>query len=200
MHHDHAELRSLRMLPGVPVVTAPENARWLERRGVRAVGLGPDEWFEVSAGVSVRLTPAVHGDRPMPHRPGAANGHLVKVVEEDRTTVVWALGDTEVYDGIGRTPSLAGAPVDVALVPVSGWGPRLSGGHMGPREAAQVCADASVRAAVPVHWGTLHVPGGRHLPPGWMDVAGLAFGVAVAEHAAGCRPVVLPVGGSWDVP
>ncbi|ROS77169.1 MBL fold metallo-hydrolase [Cellulomonas sp. PhB143] len=199
-HHDHAEPASLRMLGPVPVLTAPETARWLRGRGIEGRGLGDDEWFEVAPGVDVRLVPAVHGDRPMPHRPNAANGHLVRVRWGGRTCVVWALGDTEAYAAMRETAGLAGAPVDVALVPVGGWGPRLSGGHLGPREAAQVCSEAGARAAVPVHWGTLHAPGGRWLPPGWMDAAGLAFGVETAARAPGCRPVVLPVGGSWTVP
>ena len=32
LHHDHAELSSLRMLGQVPVVTAPSSARWLVER------------------------------------------------------------------------------------------------------------------------------------------------------------------------
>ncbi|GII99426.1 L-ascorbate metabolism protein UlaG (beta-lactamase superfamily) [Sediminihabitans luteus] len=205
LHLDHAEVASLRMLPDAPVLAAPENVPWLERHGLRGVALAPDEWTSVGdatgAGrVEVRSVPAVHGDRPMPHRPNGTIGHLVRWSRGDDRAVVWALGDTEAYPAMADVAALAGAPVDLALVPVSGWGPRLSGGHLGPAQAAQVCADAGVRAAVPVHWGTLHVPGGRWLPRGWMDVPGLAFGVALADRAPGCRPVVLAPGQAWEVP
>lgn len=212
LHHDHAELGSLRLLGGVPVLTAPANARWLRAKGLRGVGLelppapparppGHDAahlagWHDV-AGVQVRLTPAVHGDRPMPHRPNAASGHLVR----GRGATVWAVGDTEHYPGVGRVRELAGGRVDVALVPVSGWGPRLSGGHLGPRGAAEVCAEVRPRVAVPVHWGTLHVPGGQHLPRGWMDHAGQAFAAACRRAAPDVRVVVLRPGGTWrDTP
>ncbi|MFI2294259.1 MBL fold metallo-hydrolase [Isoptericola sp. NPDC019571] len=227
LHHDHAELGSLRLLGDVPVLTAPANARWLRGKGLRGVGLdlppaaghppGHDvahhgshralqhapqhapqhgDWHDV-AGVQVRLTAAVHGDRPMPHRPNAASGHLVR----GRGTTVWAVGDTEHHPGVGRVRELAGGRVDVALVPVSGWGPRLSGGHLGPRGAAEVCAEVRPRVAVPVHWGTLHVPGGQHLPRGWMDHAGEAFAAACRRAAPDVRVVVLRPGGTWrDTP
>ena len=84
-------------------------------------------------------------------------------------------------------PALAGGPIDLALVPVGGWGPRLSGGHMDPVQAARACAGVGARAAVPVHWGTLHAPVSRRLPPGWMDRAGPAFAHAAARSAPEVR-------------
>nr|WP_255372105.1 MBL fold metallo-hydrolase [Cellulosimicrobium sp. CUA-896] len=214
LHHDHAELGSLRLLPQVPVLTAPANARWLRTKGLRGVGLG-DAWYPVGGDAAVdggadgtgapvaevRLVHAVHGHRPMPHRPNAANGHLVRVGAaggSDVGTRVWVVGDTEHYPGMVHLPRLADGPVDVALVPVGGWGPRLSAGHLGPMQAARVCAEVGVRVAVPVHWGTLHAPGGRHVPRGWMDHAGAAFEAAAQRHAPGTRVVVLRPGESWS--
>ncbi|WP_265523291.1 MBL fold metallo-hydrolase [Oerskovia flava] len=197
LHHDHAQLRSLRLLPGVPVLTAPENAAWLRTKDVRGVGLDDGEWYDVAPGARARLVRAVHGHRPMPRRPNAANGHLLQVSSATGTRTVWAAGDTEAFAGLAELPALAGAPIDLALVPVHGWGPRLSRGHLGPLDAARVCATAGVRVAVPVHWGTLHVPGGRHLPRGWMDYAGEAFRRAARREAPGTRVVVLHQGESW---
>ncbi|MGN7703056.1 MBL fold metallo-hydrolase [Cellulosimicrobium sp. 22601] len=199
LHHDHAELRSLRLLGDAPVLTAPANARWLRARGLRGVGLD-DAWHAVgpaAAGVEVRLVTAVHGHRPMPHRPNAANGHLVRS-DGPRGVRVWVVGDTEHYPDMVHLPALAGGPVDVALVPVGGWGPRLSGGHLGPAQAARVCAEVGVGVAIPVHWGTLHAPGGRHLPRGWMDHAGAAFEAAAQREAPGTRVVVLRPGEAWS--
>ena len=192
LHHDHAELGSLRMLPGVPVLTAPANARWLRARGVEAaVGLPERVWWTVpGTGVRVRLAPAVHGHRPMPHRPNAAHGFLV----DAPALHVWFAGDTAPYAAMADLPALLGGRVDLALVPVGGWGPRLSGGHLDPVQAARACAVVGARAAVPVHWGTLHAPASRRLPPGWMDRAGPAFAAAVQRWAPGCRPLVLAPG------
>ena len=198
LHHDHAEVGSLKMLAGVPVLTAPENAVWVAKKGLAGRGLGEGEWVPVGAAgdVAVRLVPAVHHSRPMPHRPNAANGHLVR----GPSGVVWLAGDTDLYPGMEGHPELAGSPVDVAVVPVGGWGPRLSPGHMGPKQAATACRLVAARAAVPVHWQTLHVPVAGRFPRGWMDLAGPRFVEALTHEAPSCRPLVLDIGSSATLP
>ncbi|WP_309134511.1 MBL fold metallo-hydrolase [Cellulomonas sp.] len=191
LHHDHAETVSLRMLAGAPVLAAPSSARWLAHQGLDAVALAPGAWWQAPAGdVRVRTVPADHRHRPMPHRPNAATGFVVR----GGGVTVWFAGDTGPTPAFATVPELAGAPVDVALVPVGGWGPRLSGGHLGPDGAAQACAAVGARVAVPVHWGTLHAPAARRLPPGWMERAGPAFAAAARRRAPGCRVHVLQPG------
>lgn len=198
LHHDHAELGSLHLLDDVPVISALANARWLRGHGVdAATGLDEHTWWTVpGSDVEVRLTPAVHADRPMPHRPNTAHGFLVR----SPRVRLWFAGDTAPFPAMGDLPRLAGGPIDVALVPVGGWGPRLSGGHMDPVQAARACAVVGARSAVPVHWGTLHAPVSRQLPPGWMDRAGPAFAVAAARYAPGCTVHVLAPGEQLSVP
>lgn len=181
LHHDHAELGSLRLLEDVPVVTAPTNARWLRGRGIgSALGLVDTQWWPVpGSDVRVRLVRAVHVHRPMPHRPNATHGFVV-ATDSFR---IWFAGDTAPFAAMAAIPMIAGGPVDLALVPVGGWGPRLSGGHMDAVQAARACATVGARVAVPVHWGTLHAPVSRRLPPGWMDRAGPAFAHAAARVA-----------------
>jgi L-ascorbate metabolism protein UlaG (beta-lactamase superfamily) len=187
LHHDHADTRSLRMLGGrQQIITAWRNALWLQRRDL--LGVAPDDggWVDVGATVSVGLTPAVHHSRPMPHRPNQANGHLVR----SRSGVIWVAGDTALFPEMRSIPDQAAAKIDLALVPISGWGPRLSAGHLGPAEAAEACALVDARYAMPVHWGTLHVPGGRNRPTGWMDRPGGQFVAELARRAPGCRPLL----------
>jgi len=130
LHHDHAEVPSLKRFPGVPVLTAPDNSVWVKKKGLDGRGLADDEWFPLGPDgrVEVRLVPAIHHSRPMPHRPNAANGHLVR----GPSGVAWLAGDTDLYPDMATLPDLAGGVIDVALVPVGGWGPRLSPGHLGP--------------------------------------------------------------------
>ena len=45
-------------------------------------------------------------------------------------------------------------PLDLALLPVWGWGPNLGPGHMNPERAAEAAALLAPRLAVPIHWGT----------------------------------------------
>src|SRR5690349_11535150 len=93
LHHDHAEVRSLRLLGDVPILTGRRNAGWLHRRGLRGVGLD-DGWFDVDADVAVRLVHAIHHARPMPHRPNDVHGHLVL----SPSYTIWVAGDTSLYD------------------------------------------------------------------------------------------------------
>jgi L-ascorbate metabolism protein UlaG (beta-lactamase superfamily) len=197
LHHDHAELGSLRMVPGTPILTAPENARWLRRRGLTsAVALSEQAWRPLGNGVEVRRVPAVHAHRPMPHRPNEAIGHLVR----GPSGTVWVAGDTDLYPGMAELSRLAGGSVDLALVPVWGWGPRLSPGHLDPADAATAVTRAGARWAVPVHWGTLHPPLVHRMGRGWLDRPGERFAEAVAALGGPATAVVLRPGERWSVP
>ena len=189
LHHDHVELASLRMLPDLPNLASTRNAAWLRRRQLQ----GEPRRRVVRRrhrGVQVRLVRADHHSRPMPHRPNDANGHLVRTP----TTRIWVAGDTSLYPEMAQLPELAGGPIDLAVVPVGGWGPRLSGGHLDSDAAAEVCALVGASAAVPYHWGTLYAPGMQNRPPGWMDRPLTAFPAAMARHAPECRALVLAPG------
>jgi L-ascorbate metabolism protein UlaG (beta-lactamase superfamily) len=179
------------MLPDVPVLALPAAARWLRRKGFRAaVSLDVGQRWSVRD-VEVVAVGAEHRHRPMPHRPSDACGHVVSAAGRS----VWLAGDTELFGGLDDVPAAArGGRVDVAVVPVGGWGPRLSRGHLDADAAAQACARVGASVAVPVHWGTLHAPGGRHVPRGWLHRPGPAFAAALADRAPGCRAVVLHPG------
>lgn len=195
LHHDHAELSSLRLLGDLPILTSEVNAAWLRRRGLRGVGVG-DDWVEVvDHGPSIRLVKAVHHSRPMPHRPNGANGHLLRTA----TSCVWVAGDTDLYPEIAELPRWAGREVELAVVPIAGWGPRLSAGHMGPREAALACAESGARWALPVHWGTLHPPV-MHRFGDWIDRPLGEFDAALEREAPGCERVRLSPGQAWTAP
>ena len=197
LHSDHAQVSSLKRLDGIPILTAPDNATWLTRKGISSgVGMG-DDWLDATGrGPQIRLVRADHGHRPMPHRPNATNGHLVRFP----TATVYVAGDTDLYDEMADLPELAGGRIDGAVVPIWGWGSRLSGGHMGPEEAAKACAVVGARWALAVHWGTLHVPWLSQLPKDWMDAPGDHFAEALAEHAPGCVRVELMPGERTALP
>lgn len=197
LHTDHAEPASLRLLGDAPVVSDEAIARWVRHRLHRpAVALGPGEWWTATDEVSVRLVPAVHPDRPMPHRPNTATGHVVR----GRSGVVWFAGDTQAYDGLATLSGLAGAPVDVALVPIAGWGPRLGPGHLDARGAAAVCATVGARYAMPIHYGTLHPPGFSLGSLRWVRRPLAEFHAALARLAPGTTLLPAHPGAPVDVP
>lgn len=195
LHHDHADLPSLRLLEGVPVLGSEPVARWLRGKELSGRGLG-DDWAPVTdtSPVEVRLVEADHHSRPMPHRPDDAHGFLLR----GPSGVVWFAGDTAAYAGMEHLTQLAGRPIDVALLPIHGWGPRLSAGHLDVAGAADVCRRLGIRHVVPVHHGTLH-PLGFHLASlDWMHAPGRGFADAVATTSPLTTVVELaPMGPGW---
>jgi L-ascorbate metabolism protein UlaG (beta-lactamase superfamily) len=163
LHGDHLHLPSLRRLgPGVRIVVPRGAGAWLRGRGFPRVD-------ELSAGETLtdgdlRIT-AVHAEHSghrwgprLTHGPATSSlGHLL----EGAGCTVYVSGDTALYDGMEL---LADRAVDVALLPVWGWGPNLGPGHLDPVQAAEAVARIRPRVAVPVHWGTLAVAGLATLP------------------------------------
>ncbi|MFD0580474.1 MBL fold metallo-hydrolase [Dactylosporangium darangshiense] len=70
------------------------------------------------------------------------------MVTGDRSA--WFGGDTGLFDEMKEI-----GPVDLALVPVWGWGWTLGPGHLDPAGAAEAMRLAGPAQAVPIHWGTL---------------------------------------------
>jgi L-ascorbate metabolism protein UlaG (beta-lactamase superfamily) len=160
LHADHADLPSLRRVArSTPVLAPPGAGSWLTRRGLTDVReLGPGS--EVAVGpVNVSATAAVHEDRRRPFGPRADPvGYLVR---GPRST--YFAGDTDLFDAMEE---LRGS-VDVALLPVWGWGPRLGPGHLDPERAARAAALIAPDVVIPIHWGSLAPlwPGGRMADP-----------------------------------
>lgn len=156
LHGDHLHLPSLRMLGGRPRVVVPRGAgEWLRGKGIgNVVELGIGEEL-VDGDLRVTVLPAAHsGHRWGPrftHGPQApAVGHLL----ESSDTRVYVAGDTDLHPVMDSLGDL-----DVALLPVWGWGPTLGPGHLDPERAARAVERMRPRLAVPVHWGTLALPG-----------------------------------------
>jgi L-ascorbate metabolism protein UlaG (beta-lactamase superfamily) len=181
LHHDHADLPSLRRLGQVPVVTDPANLPWLDKHGLGVGDASSETWHTVAPGVEVLLVRADHEARPMPHRPNGTTGMLVR----GGGVVVWFAGDTSLHPDMELLPQLADGPIDLALLPVGGWGPRLSPGHMGPGEAAEAAVRSGARHVVPIHYGTLHPTGWPTSRLAWTTDPGHRFAEPCGRH--GCR-------------
>jgi L-ascorbate metabolism protein UlaG (beta-lactamase superfamily) len=168
LHHDHLDFASLRRIGrDTPLIVPTGAGPWIEGRGfVEVTELKVSEAAAVGA-LTVTAVEARHDAR----RPGGPHvepvGYLVRrppttkdELQADkrdesghtpRAREVYFAGDTALYPGMASlAPSL-----DVALVPVAGWGPKLGPGHMGPHDAAKAVALMRPKVAIPVHWGTL---------------------------------------------
>ena len=147
VHLDHLDVRSLRLLHRATQVIAPRGAgSTLKRIGFTRVDeLVAGEQVTVG-GVPVTAVPALHEGRRRPlARPAETLGYVIAGANR-----VYFAGDTDLFDGMR---ALAGK-VDVALLPVWGWGPSIGPGHMDPLRAARAAVLVRPRIAVPIHWGT----------------------------------------------
>jgi L-ascorbate metabolism protein UlaG (beta-lactamase superfamily) len=91
------------------------------------------------------------------------------------------------------------ADIDVALMPVWGWGPRIGPGHLDPDEAARAVALMDPTVAVPIHWGTYLPIGLRRRYGRVLSAPGPAFVGCVAHHAPSTRVRVLAPGQSLSL-
>ncbi|WP_410535765.1 MBL fold metallo-hydrolase [Streptomyces sp. KL2] len=152
LHADHLHLPSLaRLAPGTRVVV-PRGAL-ASVAGLRRLA-GRLRIEEVDVGervrakdVAVRAVPAEHDGRRLPYGPRLAPALGYVVEGESRT---YFAGDTGLFDSMAEEVG----PVDAALLPVGGWGPKLGDGHMNARRAAEALARLGAPLAVPVHYGT----------------------------------------------
>jgi L-ascorbate metabolism protein UlaG (beta-lactamase superfamily) len=185
LHYDHLDLRSLvRLGRGLPVVVPRGGARALRGFG-RPVEVEPGDAVEVGS-LRVEAVEAKHGGGAGPLRPRA--GAVGFVVRGSRS--IYFAGDTDLFDGMAAL-----APLDVALLPVGGWGPRLPPGHLDARNAARALALLRPAIAVPIHWGTYRVAWSR--PAGGAPAAEFALAAAAEAPAVDVR--VLPVGGTLEL-
>jgi len=94
---------------------------------------------------------------------------------------------------------LLGEGLDLALLPVWGWGPTLGPGHLDPERAARAAALLSPRIAVPIHWGTLYPLGLARLRPGPLRSPGWEFAARMREIAPQVEARVLAPGESTSL-
>jgi L-ascorbate metabolism protein UlaG (beta-lactamase superfamily) len=200
LHHDHLDLASLRLLGSdMPLLVPTGAGAWMEEQGFTNVTeLSAGEVANVGARVTVTAVEARHDGR---RHPGGLRAETLGYVVEGRHAVYFA-GDTELFDGMselrsthergeesGQSPRL-----DVALLPVAGWGPTLGAGHMDPLDAARAARLIRPRIAIPMHWGTLLPIGlaGRHA--GRLGDPPRIFAEHLASLAPGVEVRILPPG------
>jgi L-ascorbate metabolism protein UlaG (beta-lactamase superfamily) len=183
LHWDHLDIPSLRVVGmDTPIVVSAGAGPWLRGIGfsdVREIAAGDEVAL---GGVTIEAVPAFHSAFRPPVGPSAPP--LGYVVRGSRS--VYFAGDTDMFEGMADL-ARSGETIDVALLPVWGWGPVLGRGrHLDPKRAAQSLRLIRPRAAVPIHWGTYWPHAlGRVLPARLVEPP-----AAFAEYAAELAPKV----------
>jgi len=188
-HWDHLDLASLRALPGEPAFIVPVGLGRLVAKATHRVV------HEMRAGdrlqVGALTLEAVHAQHGRRRSLFTASEDALGILIAGSASVYFA-GDTDLFPEMER---LAGR-VDVALLPVGGWGPRLGRGHLNAARAAEAAALIRPKVAAPIHWGTLYPLGMRRLAGRRFAGPGEAFREAVAARSGGIDVRVLQPGQS----
>jgi L-ascorbate metabolism protein UlaG (beta-lactamase superfamily) len=186
-HWDHLDIVSLQKFAADTPVVAPAGSKpLLSKAGMnRILEANPGDEFQF-AGLSILATYAEHNGKRGPFSPELpCLGFLVR-----GSRSVYFSGDTALFDGMVELAQ----DLDIALLPVWGWGPTLGKGHMDPIQAAEAARRLAPRIAIPIHWGTLYPVGLRWLMPRHLRQPPLTFAEQVRKKAPAVQVKILTPG------
>jgi L-ascorbate metabolism protein UlaG (beta-lactamase superfamily) len=192
-HWDHLDLGSLRMLGSdVPLVVPQGMGRRLRARGFsEVVEVQPGDVIRLGGLVIETIAALHHGFGPPIGPTDLAVGYLI-----GGSRSVYFAGDTALFEGMRELDR----GLDLALIPVWGWGPRARPtDHLDPMGAAHAVGIIRPRVAVPIHWGTLHPIGMRWIRPSTRVDPPHAFARHVSRLAPGTEVHVVPIGGGLTI-
>jgi len=197
MHADHLHLTSLPLIAREAALVVPRGAARLIHHDYgaaysdRCIEVAPGHQFRIGS-VEITVITAHHDGRRLPWSSysGPAVGYRV-----DSSPSVWFAGDTDLYDDLAAEAG----PVDVALVPVGGWGPSLGPGHLNPQRAAEAVQRVGASVAIPVHFGTFWPIGFDRVRPELFLPPGDQFRSAMAELEPAVKVNLLVPGESTEV-
>jgi L-ascorbate metabolism protein UlaG (beta-lactamase superfamily) len=162
-HMDHLHIPSLRRIAPTTPIVAPRGTRSLLRRAdfERIIEVVNGDRIEIGP-ATIDVIDAVHPAGRGPHSKITAKpvGFVVEVAGH-RT---YFPGDTDLFDDMNALGT-----IDVALLPIWGWGQSIGWGHLDPARAAQATALVKPGAVIPIHWGTYSPEDGRLTLPTWLD-------------------------------
>jgi L-ascorbate metabolism protein UlaG (beta-lactamase superfamily) len=147
-------MASLRRIPtDVPLIAPQGTGAYLRTRLPHTVHT-IDVWEQIHVGsVEVIAVPASHnGLGPALSPLSTSAGFIIR-----GSVTIYFAGDTALFaemEELGDT-----FDIDLALLPVWGYGPNLRGDHMTPRDAAHALTLLRPRRAIPIHWGTFRPVG-----------------------------------------
>ncbi len=192
LHADHFHLPSLRAVPGEPLLVLPRGTAGFVVKSLgrewapRCVELEPGEETTVGA-VTIRAVHAAHdgGRGPWSRLRSVAMGFVV-----EGSARTWYAGDTGLFDAMATL-----GPLDLALIPVGGWGPTLGAhGHLDAADGAEALRRVKAAYAVPVHYGTFWPAGLSRFRPHMFHEPGTEFARRAAVSSPDTQVRVLAQG------
>lgn len=187
LHVDHLDIRSLQRLNRGASIFLPQGSD----KFVRNLGFNRIHEMRVNEttmfkGITIRSTYAKHRHWRYPLGP-VANPLGFIISGQYR---IYFSGDTDLFPEMAElTPNL-----DIALLPVWGWGLTISKGHLDPTRAAQALRMLKPRVAIPIHWGTMHPTGVGWLKPSFLSRPPIKFARLAAQYAPDVSVRIVPPG------
>jgi len=194
VHLDHLHLPSLKRLrPNARVLTPTGSAKLLRKAGfadVQEIRVGD----RVESGpVSVEVVPAAHKHGRGPH--SRVTAEPVGFIVNGAGHRIYFPGDTDLFDGMADL-----GDIDVALLPIWGWGSTLGEGHLNPHRAAAATKLIQPELLLPIHWGTYAPEDGRRRLPTWFDTPPADLQTELESIGERSRLHLVEPGGSVVVP
>lgn len=211
LHLDHLHQPSLRTVPPRDRVLVPAGAASLlpssMRRGEPAPGdtgrdraplvvdVRPGDEVVLTAApvpITVEVVHAEHSSGRGPHTRirAAPVGYVVRV----GSASLYFAGDTDLFAAMRDLER-----IDVALIPIWGWGPSLGERHLDPVSAATATHWIQPRRVVPIHWGTYSPMRVRRGDPPWLEHPLPAFRSALGRLGLTDRLHPVEPGGSFSL-
>jgi L-ascorbate metabolism protein UlaG (beta-lactamase superfamily) len=190
LHFDHLDLPTLERLGhGTQLIVPRGGSGLLRPRGFRRV-IEVEEGDEIQIGaLTVRPTHAEHNGLRLPFFGTRA---LTLGYTITGSCKIYFAGDTDLFRGMAEIRRC----LDIALVPIWGWGPTAGAGHLDPRGAAEALRLLRPLLAVPIHWGTYAPLGFGRLQTALLGDPVTAFRRHAAELAPEVEVHVLGLGGT----
>jgi len=197
LHADHLHLTSLQLVAPDAALVVPRGAAKLIHADSgpaysdRCIEVAPGNQITIGS-LEITVVTAHHDGRRLPWSSYSAQAVGYRI---DSSPSVWFAGDTDLYDGLAAEAG----QVDLALVPVGGWGPSLGPGHLDPVRAAEAVRRVGASRAVPVHFGTFWPIGFDWVKPELFLPPGDRFRAAMAEVDPAVKVELLVPGESLEV-
>lgn len=208
IHMDHLHLPSLRRVVPTDRILVPAGARsllprFLRRTATETGTVVSPTVFDVRAGdrisvrdgdvpVTIEVVHAEHSSRRGPHSRVVADpvGYVVRI----GSASIYFAGDTDLFAAMRDIDA-----IDLAFIPIWGWGPSLGEKHLDPVSAAMATSWIDPRHVVPIHWGTYSpIRAGRGDPP-WLERPVGAFREALDDLGLVDRLQSVEPGGSVTI-
>ena len=194
VHLDHLHLPSLkRVRPSARVLTPTGSAKLLRKAGftdVQEIRVGD----RVESGpVTVEVVPAAHPHGRGPH--SRVTAEPVGFIVNGAGRRIYFPGDTDLFDGMADL-----GDIDVALLPIWGWGSTLGEGHLNPQRAAAATKLIRPEVLLPIHWGTYAPEDGRRRLPTWFDTPPTNLQTELEQIGERHRLHLVEPGGSMVLP